>query len=467
MKEFIGRNFLIENAIALDLYERVAKDLPIYDYHSHLSPKEIAENRVFYDVGELMLEHDHYKWRIMRALGIQEEFITGKSCPREKFICYAKALQNAPGNPLYHWTHMELKEYFGISEPLTEKNASHMYDQITLQMADGSFSVRNLIRKAKVEFLATTDDPVDSLEYHEAIAKDQSFKTRVVPTFRPDKVFNPNRKDFLSYIQRLGEAAGIKILDLETLLVAYRQRMNDFARAGCVLSDHGIGAIPESRANPHEAKAVFSDLLSGVCVTTAQAEKFEGFMLSFFAGEYQKRDWVMQLHLSAIRNQNKKRLEALGPDCGVDSVGDIVKATDLGRFFNQIESSVGLPRTIIYTLNPVSYYIIATATGNFTGDMAGKIQMGPAWWFCDHRDGILLQLSTFANTGVLGTFNGMLTDSRSFLSFIRHDYFRRILCSLIGEWIESGEYPNDGESGESLIRKICYENARDYFADKR
>ncbi|MFA7204854.1 MAG: glucuronate isomerase [Saccharofermentanales bacterium] len=463
MNEFLGEDFLIENSIGFDIYKKYAKNLPIYDYHCHLSIRDIARDRVFTDVGEMMLEHDHYKWRIMRAAGIEEKFITGDSSYREKFIAYASTLEKAVGNPLFLWTNMELKEYFGINCPLTSRNAEKIYDEVNRLMSDGSFTAKNLIRKSNVCLIATTDDPADSLEYHVQNAADNNFKTKVVPTFRPDFVCNPLKEGYLEYLVRLGNSENTTISSLKNLLDILKLRMDFFGRIGCKISDHDLAGIPRVECDYAEASQIFLGILVGEMISQSQADKFLSFMLLFFAGEYRKHGWVMQLHISALRNPNTKLFLRNGPDFGLDSVGDTLSAADLCRFFNRIENTAGLPKTIVYSLNPASYYVIASAVGSFAGEIPGKLQLGAAWWFCDHRDGIREQLKVFADTGVLGMFNGMLTDSRSFVSYVRHDYFRRILCSLIGEWVENGECPDDEKIIGNLVKGICFYNAEKYF----
>ena len=463
MKSFIGEDFLIRNAKGLAIYNGYAKGLPIVDYHCHLSPKEIAEDRVFRDVGELMLGHDHYKWRIMRAFGIDEERITGGASYEEKFAAYASALQRAPGNPLYHWTHMELRTYFGITEPLTAANARAVYRQANHTMADGSLSVRHLISSSNVRFIATTDDPADTLEYHARIAADATFPVKVVPTFRPDVICHPARPGYTEYVRRLGASDGTAIANLTDLLAVLSRRMDHFARMGCVSSDHGIAGIPSDAATLQEAGAVFERTLSGIAPSEADSDRFLGFLLGFFAGEFVRRGWAMQLHLSAARNLNAALFERLGPDCGNDSAGGIVDVQSLAGFLERTRRGSGLPKIMLFTLNPAAYPVLSTVAGCFAEGLAGKIQLGPAWWFWDHRDGIEEQLRLFANTGVLGVFNGMLTDSRSFTSYVRHDYFRRIFCSLLGEWVENGEYPDDPLLLGDLVKDVCGENALRYF----
>jgi len=467
MKEFIGRDFLLNNETGLMLYEKYARHLPIYDYHCHLSPREIAEDKVFYDIGELMLAHDHYKWRLMRQAGIEEKYITGEASYREKFIAYGKALSLAAGNPLYHWTHMELREYFDITEPLSEKSAEKIYEAANEKMTSGDFSARKLMEKSKVYLAATTDDPADSLEYHRELNNSKDFSCMVVPTFRPDKACHILAADYRDYIKRLGQTAAVEINNLNTLKDALLKRMDAFAEAGCRIADHGVYSIPDAVCDEAEAETIFQKALSGMELAPGEGDRFLIHMLTFLAVEYARRDWCMQIHMSPLRNQNTRLYNRLGPDSGIDSVGDPISALALGKFLNNVENIYKVPKTILYTLNPSAYYVLATMAGNFSAGVPGKIQLGAAWWFCDHRDGIQEQLRIFASTGLLGVFNGMLTDSRSFTSYVRHDYFRRILCSLIGEWMEAGEYPMDEENAASLVQGICFYNAEKYFGIKR
>jgi glucuronate isomerase len=463
MKSFFDENFLLTNNTAIKLYDQFAKNLPIYDYHCHLSPQEIAEDKAFFDVGELMLKCDHYKWRIMRACGIDEALITGNASFKDKFIAYAKALSLSIGNPLYHWTHMELKQYFGINEPLTEKNAASIYETANKMMADGSFSARNLIKRSNVYLIATTDDPADNLSWHQKISEIKGFETKVVPTFRPDLVCNPLKEGYSDYIKRLGATENTEINTFEDLIMVLTKRLDLFERIGCRIADHGIANIPNYEGTYDDAETVFEKVLSNKNIDALEAEKFLFYMLTFFAGEYTKRGFAMQIHMSVIRNQNSALFHNLGADCGIDSAGDVVSAISIGKLFDKIESTTKMPKTIVYSLNPTSYYVLSTMAGNFAGGIAGKMQFGAAWWFCDHRDGITQQLKVLASTGVIGQFIGMLTDSRSFISYARHDYFRRIFCSLVGEWVENGEVPYDLEYLEGIIKGVCFDNAKRYF----
>lgn len=464
MAEFNGKKFLLENETAESIYDRYASNLPVIDYHCHLSPKEIAENKSFYDVGEMFLELDHYKWRLMRIAGIPEKYITGTSTYKEKFIHYAKSLEMAIGNPLYHWTHMELKYFFSVSEPLCESNAEKIYNYVNEKLSDGKFTVSKIFKMLKVEYIATTDDPVDTLEYHKKIQSEKIIDTKVVPTFRPDKIFKINNKDFNLYINKLSKSAGVNICSYDELLNAIRLRMDFFEKFGCNCSDHGLDYIPDNLSTYEEVKIIFENALKGKTLSREDEEKYIRYLFINLANEYKKRNWVMQIHLSVIRNKNTNITNKLGPDSGFDSVGNIVDSNAINSFFNEIEMTSGMPKTIIFTLNSVSYPILATAAGNFSTEIPGKVQIGPAWWFCDNKDGIKENLKVITNSGLLGLFNGMLTDSRSFTSYIRHDYFRRILCTHIGELIENGEFPDNEEYIKPVIENICYKNAKRFFA---
>ncbi|MBP2656402.1 MAG: uronate isomerase, partial [Firmicutes bacterium] len=428
MKQFVGKDFLLTNKTGMELYGLYAKSQPIYDFHCHLSPQDIAEDKRYSDISELWLADDHYKWRIMRAYGIPEELITGKATsPQEKFKAFAEALPAAVGNPIYHWSHMELNNYFGIHEPLSGKSSDRIWRETTEKIQSEGFSAQALIARSNVELIATTDDPTDDLKWHLMIANIKDFATRVVPTWRPDKAVAIASPGFMDYLEKLASSANATIGSFDEYLDVLRKRMDFFETVGCRSADHGIVALPSVQGNYNDAKATFNKVLAKVRLQEEEVEKFTFHMLSFFGCEYSRRGWVMQLHLSAVRNQNTKLFDKLGPDCGVDSSGDPVTALALGRLFDEIEKAEGMPKTVLYTLNPTAYYVLATMAGNFSGGIRGKMQLGAAWWMLDHRDGMREQLRILANTGVLGLFIGMLTDSRSFLSYVRHDYFRRVL----------------------------------------
>ena len=460
MKAFYGKDCFLHTESAVRLYEK-AKDYPIFDYHCHLSPKQIAEDAVFENIGVLWLGGDHYKWRLMRADGIEERLITGDASWRDKFLAFASVVPKMAGNPIYHWLHMELKAYFGIAKPLNSRTAPEIWEETLKQMSDGSFSARKLILRSNVETIFTTDDPCDDLAYHKQI-KEEGFAVRVLPTFRPDiLVAGLLRPDFTVSIERLGKAAGTAIRSFEDLLPAFESRLDYFAAAGCRASDLSLGSLPAENASKKEAKAAFEAVLSGKPVSSREAEGYTDYMLRHFAGLLDRRDMVMQLHLAAMRNNNTALFNLCGPDCGNDSVGEPVSVPALRRVLDEMNLAGSLPKMIVYTLNANSTYEIATMLGNFQGKSEGRLILGAAWWFCDHRDGITEQLKASASTGLLGSFTGMLTDSRSFTAYPRHDYFRRILCDIVGKWVEDGEY--DPSAADDLIADVCIRNARKYF----
>lgn len=458
-KSFYGEEYLLDSPLAVELYEKYAKNQPIFDYHCHLSPAEIANDRVFNNIGELWLECDHYKWRIMRACGVSEDLITGNSSWHDKFIAFAGSLEKAVGNPVYAFAHLELRKYFGITQPLNSKTAEDIWNKANEKMADGSFSAKKLIMGSNVEALCTTDDPADNLEFHKEIAKDKNFTVKVLPTFRPDMLCTGLVKDnFADYIKRLGAADN----SFEALEKAFCDRLDAFCRAGCVISDISLADIPSSCGCRNGAKKAYEAVMNGETATDEMSDKYMAYMLRFAAKEYAKRGMVMQLHFSAIRNNNQKRFKAIGADCGIDSVGRCISIEAFGSFLNDLETEGLLPKTIVYTLNRAQYYELATMIGNFWGEIPGKLQMGSAWWFCDHLGGIKEQLELSCETGVLGYFNGMLTDSRSFTSYARHDFFRRILCNYMAEFMLGGQYDSDVEIMGGIVADISINNIRKF-----
>ena len=443
---------------AVRLYESAAREMPIFDYHCHLNPREIYEDQPVDNIGELWLSGDHYKWRLMRAAGVPEELITGNAPMRDKFLAYAGALAGAVGNPLYHWSHMELSRYFGIEDTLSAGTAADIWDRANAVIRQTGMSPRKLIEGARVRYIGTTDDPVDTLEYHRLLAQEKGLGAMIRPAFRPDKALLPTAE----YIQALGKAAGSPIRDLDGLKAALCARLDFFAANGCTIADCGIPRFPARAGDAAQANAVLKTVLSGGTPEPAALDAYLFYLMRFLAGEYRKRGIVMQLHLAVLRNVNPVMSAKLGPDTGYDIVGDPVPVGDLVRLFAAIEEDGGLPKTIVYALNPAMNETLASLIGAFQGGVPGRLQLGSAWWFCDHRDGIARQLKTAANYGHLGSFVGMLTDSRSFLSYARHDYFRRILCDVLGRWAENGEVA-DGPALEALVRDICYRNAERYF----
>ena len=450
----INNDFYLLNETAKKLYHEFAENLPIIDYHCHLIPKMIAEDYRFEDAYDLFLGGDHYKWRQMRSNGIPENMITGDGDEFEKWVGFAKSLKRCIGNPLYHWTSLELKRYFGIDTPLTEKTAKEIWDKCNEMLSRDDFSAQNLIRKSNVEVICTTDDPADDLRYHREI-KNQGFTTKVLPTFRPDKAVNIEKEDFMPYITANG------IDSYEKLTEWIKERIEFFNDNGCRLSDHALEDVPFETG---DAKAVFNKKINGELLTAKEANIFKTEMLGICAKEYTRLGWAMQLHIGALRNNNSKMYASLGADTGFDSVADNCIAFNLSKLLNSFAKNEALPKTILYVLNPKDNYVIGTMLGNFqTGPERGRIQFGSGWWFNDNRDGMEEQMKALANLGCLGNFVGMLTDSRSFVSYPRHEYFRRILCSLIGKWVEEGEYPQDYDALKEIVEGICYYNAKEYF----
>ena len=448
---FINDSFMLKNEPAKKLYAMV-KDLPIIDYHCHLSPKQIAENYQFKNAFDLFLGGDHYKWRQIRTNGVPEEFITGDADEYEKFKMFAKTLPRLIGNPLYHWTHLELKRYFDIDETLDEESCERIWNKVNECLAKPEYRAQELIRRSNVETLCTTDDPIDTLEYHAAL---RGFSTKVLPTFRPDKAVEIGKETFVPYI----ESTGVK--SYEELVAWIKARISYFNDYGCRLSDHALEYVPFATG---DAKAAFDKRMVGGELTKEEIDSFKTAMLKACAEEYVKYDWAMQLHIGALRNNNKKMYEKLGPDTGFDSINDLCIAEDLGAFMSYLECADSLPKTILYTLNPKDNYVLGTMLGCFQGaGVAGKIQFGSGWWFNDQRDGMEAQMQALANLGTLSAFVGMLTDSRSFVSYPRHEYFRRIMCNLIGKWVDEGEYPDDMERLTEIVSGICYHNALRYF----
>ncbi len=450
----INDKFMFTNKTGKKLYFDYAKDLPIIDYHCHLSPKMIAEDYKFQDAYDLFLGGDHYKWRQMRSFGIDEKMITGDGDRYEKWLGFCKVMPYLIGNPLYHWTALELKRYFDIDKPLCPETAKEVWDKVNAKLKLDSFSAKNLILRSNVETICTTDDPADDLEYHKQI-KEQGFKTKVLPTFRPDKAVNIDKDGFKEYIKLNGIESYTQLENWLKEKIAY------FNDNGCKLSDHGLDYAPFEEGNPEE---VFDKALKGETVTKEEADVFKTAVIILCGKEYAKYDWTMQIHVGAIRNNNKKMFEKLGADTGFDSINDLCVAENLSRLLNALEYENSLPKTILYTLNPKDNYVLGTMLGNFqSGPYKSKIQFGSGWWFNDNRDGMEAQMKALGNLGILGKFVGMLTDSRSFVSYPRHEYFRRIMCNIIGEWVESGEYPNDKKYLKEIVEGISYRNGKEYF----
>lgn len=464
MKPFINEDFMLPTEASRILYHDYAKEMPIYDYHCHLSPKEIAENKSFKNITEIWLYGDHYKWRAMRSLGIEEELISGSGSDYDKFKRWAKAVPNTIGNPLYHWTHLELKRFFNTDLLLSEDTSEEIWNHCNELLQSPGFTAQKLIEKSNVKVICTTDDPIDDLHYHKVIKEDVNFNTKVLPTFRPDKAVEITRPDFNAYIEKLSAVTEIEISSYENLLAAIDNRAHYFHEVGCRISDHGIQTLPFEPCTLVEAAAIFEKARTGQPISELEEMKYKTHSLLFLGRLYHSLGWTMQLHLGAIRNNNERMFAKLGPDTGFDSIHDFSLAKQLNGFFNELDKADELPKTIVYSLNPVHNYVIATACGNFqSGAGKGKIQFGSGWWFVDQKEGMLNQMKDLANLGLLSTFVGMLTDSRSFLSYTRHEYFRRVLCQLIGGWIDSGEAPADYKLLGSIVQDICYNNANQYF----
>ena len=464
MKKFIGKNFLLSNETAVELYHDYAKIMPIMDYHCHLNPKEIYDNKQFKNITEIWLYGDHYKWRAMRSNGVDEKFITGDGSDYEKFLAFAKTVPMLLGNPLYHWVHLELKRFFGIEEILSDKTAPAIWEKVNQMINGQGFRVKDLIKKSNVKVICTTDDPIDTLEYHQKIKEDKDFKVKVLPTFRPDKGIEISKKIFLPWLKKLVEVNGKAINNYKEFLLALEARVNYFHENGCRISDHALDTVPYVEATLQEVEAIFGKALKRQRLNVVETEKYRTYTLKFLSRLYSKLGWTMQFHINAMRNNNNTMFNKLGADAGFDSINDSSIAYPLSRLLDSIEKQSTLPKTILYSLNALDNDVISAMVGNFQGSgIKGKIQFGAAWWFNDTKEGMITQMKSLANLGLLSNFVGMLTDSRSFLSYTRHEYFRRILCNLIGEWVENGEFPNDIESLGSIVQGICYNNAKEYF----
>jgi len=464
MKKFLDDNFLLTNTIAEELYHDYAKSQPIIDYHNHLIPEQVASDINFDNITQAWLYGDHYKWRAMRANGIDERYITGSATDEEKFQKWAATVPYTLRNPLYHWTHLELQRYFGISELLSSDTASSIYENSSSKLRTAEHSVSGLLRKMNVEVICTTDDPLDSLEFHQQYAQaSSSFK--MFPAFRPDKAMDSdNVTNLNAYINRLEEVTNRSVSTFDDYLEALKSRHDYFAQNGCCISDHGLEQLSADDYTHTEISAIFAKIRSSQELSPLESSKFKTAMLVHFAQWDHEKGWVQQYHLGAIRNNNTRLLTSLGPDTGFDSIGDFSQARTLSRFLNKLDAENKLAKTILYNLNPAYNEVFAAMAGNFNdGTVAGKIQFGSAWWFLDQKDGMEHQLNALSNMGLVSRFVGMLTDSRSFLSFPRHEYFRRILCNLFAEDVVNGQLPNDIPWIGKIIEDICYRNAKEYF----
>lgn len=464
MKQFMDENFLLKTKTAQRLYHEYAKGMPIIDYHCHLPPQQIAEDHVFENLTQVWLYGDHYKWRAMRTNGVHESYCTGNKSDWDKFQKWAETVPYTLRNPLYHWTHLELRRYFEIEERLSGDTARRIYEECSAKLQHPSYSVRNLLRRMKVKLVCTTDDPLDSLEYHRRV-KDEGFEIPILPAFRPDQAMNvSNASTFINYTKKLEIVTNIAISSFDDFLYALQNRHDYFASMGCTVSDHGLEEIFADDFTGSEIDAIFMKIHGGKELNSAEQKKFRSAMLIHFAEWDWEKGWVQQFHLGALRNNNSRMLQTLGPDTGWDSIGDFLQGRPLAKFLDKLDSNNKLAKTILYNLNPSDNELMATMIGNFNdGSSAGKIQWGSAWWFLDQKDGMVKQINALSNMGLLSRFIGMLTDSRSFLSFPRHEYFRRILCDLFGDEIENGELPNDVEWIGKVISDISFNNAKNYF----
>jgi glucuronate isomerase len=465
MKRFLDENFLLQTETAKKLYHDFAEKMPVIDYHCHLPVQQIADDINFENLTQIWLYGDHYKWRAMRTNGVDESYITGDKTDFEKFEKWAEVVPYTLRNPLYHWTHLELQRYFDVQELLKPASAKEIYKRCTTKLQTKEYSVKNLLRKMNVEVVCTTDDPTDSLKYHQKIKAD-GFEIKVLPAFRPDKAMNVDDvSEFNLYIKKLEIASGINVTSYQSYLDALKQRHDFFATMGCSVSDHGLEYIYADDYTDDEIIAVFNKISNGRELLSEEKAKFKSAMLYVFAIWDHEKNWVQQYHLGALRNNNIRMLEVSGTDTGWDSIGDFQQGEKLTRFLGRLDSTNQLAKTILYNVNPADNELIATMTGNFNdGSIPGKIQFGSAWWFLDQKDGMTKQLNALSNAGLISRFVGMITDSRSFLSYPRHEYFRRLVCNLFGEEIENGELPNDLQWTGKIIKDICYYNTKQYFS---
>ncbi|SET16032.1 glucuronate isomerase [Salinibacillus kushneri] len=463
MKTFMDDNFLLETETAKTLYHDYIKHMPIFDYHCHLTAKEIAEDKRFSNITEMWLGGDHYKWRMLRAKGISEDFITGNKSDKEKFIKWAETVPHLIGNPLFHWTYLELRRCFGITDILNHENAEDIWEKCNYEIQKDSFSTRSIIKQFNVRGLCTTDDPLDDLHYHKEIKEDDSFDVKVLPTFRPDKALNIHLEEFSDWVHRLEDVSGLSIDDYDSFLDAIASRVDYFHEVGCRLSDHGLDSPFFEQVTIEEARQIFKKAMKRQSINDKEAIQFRTGILTFLGKLYADKGWAMQLHIGGLRNTNTKMIEKIGPNTGFESMADFTYADDLVSFLDELEKTDELPKTIIYNLNPRDNYMVASMAGNFQGNISGKIQFGTAWWFNDHKDGMENQIKTLANVGMLTKFVGMLTDSRSLLSYTRHEYFRRILCNILGHWVENGEIPNDMDWNGKILQDIAFNNICRYL----
>ena len=464
MKKFMDKDFLLTSDVAKKLYHEYAAVMPIIDYHCHINPQEIWEDRKFENITQVWLGGDHYKWRQMRSNGVDERYITGDATDREKFQKWAETLERLIGNPLYHWSHLELKTYFGYEGYLNGETAEEVWNLCNEKLAQDDMTVRNIIRRSNVKLICTTDDPIDTLEYHKKIAADETFDVQVLPAWRPDKAMNLEKPEYLDYLAKLSAVSGVEVKSFATLMEALKVRLDYFEAAGCSVSDHALEYVMYAPASDEEIEAIFAKRLAGGTVTKEEELKFKTAYMLVLGREYNKRDWVMQLHYGCKRDNNTFRYSQLGPDTGYDCINNYAPSAQMADFLNAFAITDELPKTILYSLNPNDNASIGTILGCFqNAKTIGRIQQGSAWWFNDHKTGMQEQMISLANLGTLSNFVGMLTDSRSFLSYTRHEYFRRIMCELIGGWVDNGEYPDDYKALERIVKDISYNNTKRYF----
>ncbi|WP_273404009.1 glucuronate isomerase [Actinobacillus porcinus] len=465
MKPFLTDEFLLDTEVAKELFFNYAAEQPIFDYHCHLPPEQIATDYKFKNLYDIWLKGDHYKWRAMRTHGIDESYCTGNQSDYDKFLAWCNTVPCTIGNPLYHWTHLELRRPFGITNKLlSPTTAEEIWCEANDLLQQKEFSAKGIIQKMNVRFIGTTDDPIDTLENHKAIAEDSSFKTKVAPSFRPDKAFNIELESFPNYVQKLGERTNREITSFNTLCEALEERIDYFHNHGCRVSDHALDVVLYAETNEKELDQIITTRLSGKILEQDQIAKFKTAVLVFLAAQYHKRNWVQQYHIGALRNNNTFMFKQLGPDTGFDSIHDAPVAYTLSRLLDAQNSNNCLPKTILYCLNPRDNEVIATMCGNYQqAGIRGKMQFGSGWWFNDQKDGMLRQMTQLSQLGLLSHFVGMLTDSRSFLSYTRHEYFRRILCQMLGHWVRDGEAPNDINLLGQMVSDICFDNAKRYF----
>ena len=464
MKPFMDKDFLLSTDTAKQLYHDYAAKMPVLDYHCHINPQEIAEDRKFDNITQVWLGGDHYKWRQMRSNGVEEKYITGDATDREKFQKWAETLEKLIGNPLYHWSHLELQKYFGYTGHLNGDTAQEVWDLCNEKLGQDSMTVRNIIRQSGVTLICTTDDPVDTLEWHEKIAADDTFDVQVLPAWRPDKAMNVEKPDFAAYMAKLSDVSSVKVKDFSSLKEALKARMDYFADHKCSVSDHALEYVMYVPADDKEIDAIMAKGLAGQGISREEELKYKTAFMLFVAKEYNRRNWVMQLHYGCKRDNNAYMYQQLGADTGFDCINNYAPSAQMADFLNALSATNEIPKTIIYSLNPNDNASIGTILGCFqAAGTNGRIQQGSAWWFNDHKVGMTDQMTSLANLGCLGNFIGMLTDSRSFLSYTRHEYFRRIMCELIGGWVENGEYPDDRKALKKIVEGISYNNAVKYF----